>query len=221
MTVTMTADLEMTRLALEVAVDQLTRPGTERIESGDPKKPWRYAPVPSLLEQLDDARGANSGSSGGFSDRSKPPCFLDAVMLLAEIDKELRPYSRRPTRAERVRAWSGAMHAVTDPDVLDRETTRAEEWVRRVRTLLYPVATVDLPGRCPMCQTDRVEVGSDDDEHETVSRHALRAVEADEMTGAPTAWCTSCSKRFEGEALWLLADHLDRQLAHETLAVES
>jgi len=173
------------------------------------------APLSSLLDQLEAAKGANSGRGGAFAARSKPPLWIDAVSLLDEIDLEVRPY-RRDTRVLRVRAWSAAMHTITETDVLESVARQAEDWVRRARALLDPNPPAELDGDCPRCGRSWLENVRDAGAgEELVLTRALRATET------PTvAWCEHCAARWEGEALWVLADHLNRQTTAEHLAEE-
>lgn len=213
MPVTQDLDLTMTRLALEIAVDQLTVPEGVAIVRDDGSPITER--VPSLLEQLEEAQESNSGRGGSFAARSKPPVWIDAVSLLAEVDRVVLPHARtRPTRVARVRAWAGAMHALTDRVDLEDVTAIAESWVRRTRALLDPRPAIEIAGPCPTCGESWIDMVNE--EGEPVWRRTLRA-----STNPPAAWCEACTDRWgSGERLHLLADHLKRQTEVEHLAVE-
>lgn len=208
---TVALDLSLPRLALEIAVDQLTKPEAAPVKRDD-GTPIR-TPVPALLVQLAEAKDANSGRGGAFAARSKPPLWIDAVSLLDEIDTYVSHFSSRQGRAGRVRAWAARMHDLTDLYSLEGQVELAESWVRRARALLDPDPPIELDGTCPVCKRGWVECA--DEEGEIVVRRALHATEGDLK-----AWCEHCSSRWDGELLWVLADHLKRQTASETLAEE-
>lgn len=209
---TAVVDLDMPRLSLEIAVDQLTRPERRVVEQGDGTK--TRVEVPCLIAQLAAARHAGQGIDVGERApdlKSKPPLWIDPASLLARIEHEVRPW-RRANLVGQVRAWLAAMMSVSDADVLGDCVELAEAWVREARAMLEPTAASEITGPCPVCWSD--VVWWRDSGGEWVRRHALRGTED------PLAvWCTAegCSYRAEGEALWLLSDHLRRQTEVEHL----
>lgn len=206
---TVTAELDMSRLALEIAVDQLTRGDAVRIERDDRTETARTAP---LLVQVEQAVSDTSGPAGAFVARSKPPLRVEAVDLLREVDCEVRWY-RRSSRLERVRAWSAAMHGLTDHDALTSAMDCAEGWVRKARGLLDPTPPWALRGKaCPQCGATEVEVT--DGCGELVMRPPL---EIDRISGTARCVAPGCDLRVNPEGWEHLAEQIDKQtrIEHE------
>lgn len=217
MNVIAAVEREFAILALDTAVDQLTVGESVRIELDDGET--TTASLASLLMQLEDAVHTNSGNGGGGGEAgSRPPMWLDPVSLFGEIDAEVGRYRRADTttRAARVRAWAGAMHAKSEGELADAAGL-AERWVSAARGLLNPNPPIPLRGwTCPQCLWSFTE--QDDDLGERVRRPIL---EVDMNTGAARCISEECGARWEFTHLELLLDSVHAQTAHETLAVES
>lgn len=207
------------RLAWEVAVDQLVRPGLYVIHRQDDGQ--EVAEVLALLDQVREAvtpEGRRSGAAGKLG--SRPPASLGALGLLAEIRTEVRKTCRghahdARTLREQVREWGAHagdwQHAA--PDYVLWAADRANEWVRAARLMLDPEPRFPLRGRaCPACGTATVQVWSDD-ESDWVRRPAL-SIDPDRVE----AVCAHCRHSWGLDVWAQLNEVLDQQLAHETLA---
>jgi hypothetical protein len=213
------------RLAWEVAVDQLVRPGLYVIHRQDDGQ--EVAEVLPLLDQVREAVTPGSrtlGAAGRLA--SRPPASLGALELLAEIRREVRkachshrhdlhrPDGRPVDLRELVRQWGTHaedwQHSAADYVVWAAD--RAGEWVRAARLLLDPVPKYPLRGHaCPACGVATVQVWSDD-EADWVRRPAL-SIDADHVE----AVCAGCRQRWGLDVWAQLAATLDDQLTHETM----
>lgn len=209
------------RLAFDVAVDQLVRPGIVAIhrENGTTEA----AAVPCLLDQLDDAvvPGAERGEARQAG--SRPPASLGALALAADISGELRPALARldepcpASTTEQVRVWAAHadhwQHQATE--YLAYAVSRVEYWVREIRLLLEPPPRYTLRGRaCPLCRAMWVRVWSDD--HDDDVRRPALAIDPDRIE----ATCASCGHTWPLDVWDQLARQLSHQ-AHETLTNKS
>lgn len=209
------------RLAWEVAVDQLVRPGLFVLHRQDDGQ--EVAEVLPLLAQVQEAVTPGSKRAGATGKLgSRPPASLGALELLAEIRHEIR------------RACLGHRHDYRDPaDLLELADTwgahadewqheapdyvlwaadRANEWVRAARLLLDPVPRYPLRGRaCPACGVATVQVWSDD-EADFIRRPAL-SIDPEQVE----AVCGGCWQRWPLDVWAQLAQTLDDQVRHETL----
>jgi hypothetical protein len=210
------------RLAWEVAVDQLVRPGQERIRREDGTE--EIAEVLCLLDQVSEAVMPGMENTGGYGGGSKPPASLNALALLVDIRTEVRACCRghgehHPAYeqiTDQVEAWGG--HAEdwqhTYPEYVVWAADRATRWVTQARLLLDPPPRFVLRGKaCPVCDVDTVLVWSDE-ESEFVRRPAL-SIDPDRIE----AVCAHCGQSWGLEIWAQLAATLDRQLEHETLAL--
>jgi hypothetical protein len=210
------------RLAWEVAVDQLVRPGQERIRREDGTK--EIAEVLCLLDQVAEAVMPSMENTGGHGGGSKPPASLNALALLAEIRTEVRQCCRghgeyHPAYeqiTDQVRVWGG--HAEdwqhTYPGYVIRAADQASRWVTQARLLLNPPPRFVLRGKaCPVCDVDTVLVWSGE-ESDFVRRPAL-SIDPDRIE----AVCAHCGQTWGLEIWAQLAATLDRQLSADTLAV--
>lgn len=209
------------RLAWEVAVDQLVRPGLFVLHRQDDGQ--EVAEVLPLLAQVQEAVTPGSkrvGATGKLG--SRPPASLGALELLAEIRHEIRRVClghrhdhRNPSDLlELVDTWGG--HAEEwqheAPDYVVWAADLAGGWVRAARLLLDPMPRYPLRGRaCPACGTATVQVWSDD-EADFLRRPAL-SIDPE----AVEAVCAGCGQRWPLDVWAQLAQTLDDQLRHETL----
>lgn len=211
----LTAELRKIQLDLEHAVDTLTLPVRQRIERDTGEQQW--AEVPALVEQLEQAIESSSGAASKFSPRSKPPLYLDAVVMRQDIDEHLRLFKDRTTRAGRMRAWSAAAGDLkaTDPDGLIYCAEKAAHWVSGIRGLLDPKPRFRMRGQaCPECGTVRVLDNHDTDNDEQTWRPAL---EIDTDRGVCRCVAHGCRAEWAPEFWPHLAAVLEQQ-QHETLA---
>jgi hypothetical protein len=205
------------RLAWEVAVDQLVRPGLYVIHRQDDRH--EVAEVLPLLDQVQEAVTPGSKVPGKTVLGSRPPASLGALTLLGEIRTEVRKTCRthgHPGEGlrEQVRHWGA--HAEqwqhTAPDYVLWAADRANEWVRAARLMLDPEPRFPLRGRaCPACGTATVQVWSDD-EGDWVRRPAL-SIDPHEVE----AVCAHCGQRWGLDVWEQLAATLEQQLQQETL----
>lgn len=220
-------DPVMTRLAFDVAVDQLTAPGVATITRDDGST--ERGLTPCLLDQLVTACSPGGehggGSSGGSGTGSRPPAALNALAVVAEIGSELRTalaalgHDRTVTEARlstQVRAW--AAHAeewqYADLDYLAYAARRAEHWVVATRGVLDPAPRRRLRGHaCPVCRESTVLVWSDV-EGERVRQAALSAnPEHTEIT------CAACDTHWHVDH-WEQLGALIAAQQRETLAID-
>ncbi|MFT7836941.1 hypothetical protein Q5530_12395 [Saccharothrix sp. BKS2] len=211
--------VDAARLAWEVAVDQLVRPGLFVLHRQDDGQ--EVAEVLPLLAQVQEAVTPGSKRAGAVGKLgSRPPASLGALELLAEIRHEVRrtcvghrhPY-RTDSLLEQVDIWGG--HAEdwqhTETDYVLWAADLANGWVRSARLLLDPVPRYPLRGRaCPACGVATVQVWSDD-EMDFLRRPAL-SIDPDEVE----AVCAGCGQRWPLDVWAQLAQTLDEQLRHET-----
>lgn len=186
-------------------LDALTVPARTRIEHEDATTSW--GETASLLDQLDEAVTSPSGAAGAFSARSKPPCYLDALSLLAEIDTAVGEFDRQ-TRAGRVRAWAAAATPHRAAETVGR-------WASMARTMLDPRSRRRVRGAaCPECGAKRVFDARDVGAGEV---HFRPALEID--TEAGVCRCTSprCDARWPAEQWVHLALVLEQQRREEAI----
>lgn len=165
------------RIDRELALDALTVPTRLRVEHDDGTSAW--GKVGSLLDQLDEAVTTPSGAAGAFTPRSKPPCYVDALSLLAEIESTVGTFERQ-TLAGQVRAWALASPLVKATDTVTR-------WASMARTMLDPRSRRRVRGTsCPACGARRVFDCRDDATGEV---HFRPPLEID--TDAGVCRCTS------------------------------
>ena len=209
------------RLAWEVAVDQLVRPGLFVLHRQDDGQ--EVAEILPLLAQVHEAVTPGSKRAGATGKLgSRPPASLGALELLAEIRHEVRracvghrhPY-RTGSLSEVVQTWG--QHAEdwqhTEPDYVLWAADIANGWVRSARLLLDPLPRYPLRGRaCPACGVATVQVWSDE-EMDFLRRPAL-SIDPEEVE----AVCAGCGQRWPLDVWAQLAQTLDDQLRHETLA---
>jgi hypothetical protein len=183
----------------ELALDALTAPTKTRIEHDDGTSAW--GEVASLLDQLAEAVTTPSGAAGSFTARSKPPCYVDALSLLAEIETTCGVYERQ-TLAGQVRAWALATPIVEATDTVTR-------WASMARTMLDPRSRRRVRGTaCPACGARRVFDARDDATGEV---HFRPPLEVD--TDAGECRCTNprCDAVWPAERWALLAEVLEQQ----------
>jgi hypothetical protein len=209
------------RLAWEVAVDQLVRPGLFVLHRQDDGQ--EVAEILPLLAQVHEAVTPGSRRAGATGKLgSRPPASLGALELLAAIRHEVRrtcvghrhPYRNHDSLSELVRTWGG--HAEdwqhSEPDYVLWAADIAAGWVRAARLLLDPVPRYPLRGRaCPACGVATVQVWSDE-EMDYLRRPAL-SIDPEQVE----AVCAGCSQRWPLDVWAQLALTLDDQLRQETL----
>ena len=215
-------DAAHARLAWEVAVDQLVRPGQERIHREDGRE--EIAEVLCLLDQVTEAVIPGMENTGGHGGGSKPPASLNALALLADVRTEVRQccaghgefHPAYEQITDQVRAWGA--HAEdwqhTYPVYVIRAANLATRWVTQARLLLNPPPRFTLRGRkCPTCDVDTVLVWSD--EHSEWVRRPALSIDPDRIE----AVCAHCGQCWGLEIWAQLAASLDQQLTADTLAV--
>lgn len=177
------------------------------------------AELPSLLDQLVDAVNSRQGHGGGAGGVHRWVYGVDAAMLLAEIDRTVRPDPAKqapyrplipapaqglpappPRELPRlIRSWAGlAGHwRATRPQRLIDNADLAEAWLARAREVLAPPRRIPIPdAACPRCGATTVHVPSDTGEY--VRRWAL---EVDVETGWARCLNPSCPGRWSHEQL--------------------
>lgn len=205
-------EVDRARQTLRESVDELTTIGHHKLFLEDGT--IRHATTPPLLDQVAAEIAQQSAASAGFNPRSRPPLWLDATQLLAEVDREIHGH-HGPTRAERVRTWCNHVASHANPGTIIDAADSARGWVTGCRNLLDPKPKLRLRGQgCPSCAAVKVWDRTDDgaDEH-----HARPALEIDVTRGLCV--CLSCEATWAPE-VW---EHLTTVLAQqrqETLAVD-
>lgn len=130
-------------------IDTLIRPHVGYIANG-------LRRAPSLLDQLQQSIAGEQGS-GGHSNRSMPPLWVDAIDTIEEINWYTAqwiplPGANTTTRLEslrRIRAWR--QH---DTIFLRHATRRLGGWARTVDGLLNPRANRHISAPCPACSAE-------------------------------------------------------------------
>ena len=196
------------RVERDMALDTLTVPRKVRIEHDDGTT--SFAETPGLIEQLHEAVTTPSGAAGSFTAASKPPCYVDALSLLAEIETQCCAYDRQ-TLAGSLRAW-----ALAEPVEHAAETT--SKWARMARTMLDPRSRRRVRGAaCPECGAKRVFDGRDVAAGEV---HFRPALEIDTDEGVCRCTSPACGASWSSERWVHLSLVLEQQRREEALEEE-
>lgn len=218
-------DPVMTRLAFDVAVDQLTQPVHVTVTRDDGS--IEQAQTPCLLDQLVQATQPGTERSGSSAPGSRPPASMNALALVAEISQAMRPAlaalgrdlfgpGRRERLTGQVRIWASYAEQwqYDDPDYLSYAAGEAERWVSAGRAVLDPPPRHRLRGHaCPTCGHATVLVWSDVDD-EWVRQPALGI-----NTDRAEVVCAACETCWSADVWEQLGKVLQSQ-QQETLALD-
>lgn len=131
------------------AIHKLTDPTTAWINN-------QTTQAPSPYQQLQDATPGQQGTGHGPS-RSIPPCWLDAIELLNEIDlavEIMQPaYTGTPPTIGRLKWLLQRKWRPQDTHQIEQLATNIHTWATEIETLLNPEPQWTLPNPCPACQT--------------------------------------------------------------------
>lgn len=115
--------------------------------------------APSLYLQLRDSVPGAQGSGHGTA-RSLPPCWLDAIDLLSEIDTALEIWQPQadgvPVTVGRLRVLEAKGWRPQDTRQVEQIAANLEAWALEIVALLDPPAKKTLPNPCPACNTATV-----------------------------------------------------------------
>lgn len=198
-------ELEAARTALRDDADALTTVQQRTVTYDDGSA--RIHTAPSLLAQLENDVHGGTGPAGSFSPRSKPPTGIDALTVLAEIDRHTsRPPHR--DRASWVHAWAMAQSS-SRPALVLHAAERVADWRGGVTALLDPMPRFQVRGQaCPACGAAKVH---DRVDHGAGEHHARPALEVDPHTGETR--CRCCAATWAAE----LHEHLRHVLEQQRL----
>lgn len=142
-------NVQAAKVRMGRAVDSLCRPRIAVYHTG------RYE-APSFYDCL---RSDLAGCQGDTRTPAKslPPIWIDAQMLLEDIDTEARHWTRRKNvydnrrTVERLLTLPALPWRPQDTKKVDHITTTIEQWIDSIRHLLDPTAQVHITAPCPSC----------------------------------------------------------------------
>lgn len=174
-------------------------------------------PLPSLLDQLEEAIEPSGGTGSGRANVYKSPAALEVVGLLTEIDRYVKAglrmsQPRRPLnrpRAELIEAWLAqagfwkAVHA----EYLYASIGQAKRWVVRAKNILTPdPQTIETQAQpCPSCEA-RTAFEWNPYLEERVQRPSLYLDKVDLVV-----YCRCCAAQWSAPLWPLLRRVLDAQ----------
>jgi hypothetical protein len=187
--------------ALGDAVRGLCDPQHQYLES-------RLITIPSLyLQLMDSVTGEQVNTGGGGGSKSRPPLWLDALDLLAEIDVALEIWQPAYTG---VPASVGRMHWLLqrkwrpqDVNRIQDLTNNLRQWAQLIDQKLNPTPKLTLPNPCPAC--DVAIVYRKDGCGEPVKKPALQIVGKD---GHHYCECLNCHYIWDSGRFHILAGAL-------------
>lgn len=152
--------------ALQLLGDAIHRLCGPQSQFMDGKLLW----ASSRYMQLRDATaGEQVNTGGGGGSKSQPPCWLDAVDLLAEIDAAVEcwqpAFSGVPATVGRLRWIEKRSWRPQDVRQIEQIIGAVAEWAAQIDALLDPPRRWTLPSPCPNCDTATVyrkDNGGDD-----------------------------------------------------------
>lgn len=110
------------------------------------------------MQLRDSVAGEQVNTGGGGGSKSQPPCWLDAVGLLDEIDTAvaiLQPaFDGVPPTIGRLRWIETRSWRPQDTHQIDKITKAVAEWAAEIDALLDPPQRWTLPDPCPACGLD-------------------------------------------------------------------
>jgi hypothetical protein len=187
---------------LEDAIHALCSPLPRLIDNRLVHVPSRY------LQLLDATEGEQSNTGGGGGSKSRPPCWLDALDALNEIDTAVSiwqpAFAGVPPTVGRLRCIQQRSWRPQDVRRIGQITAVVTEWATAIDALLNPEPVVYLmapnpstePAACTACGTKRVY--RKDSTGERVRQPALRVTK-------DGCRCQHCHASWEPGQLRLLA----------------
>ena len=130
----------------EQSVTTLVGPRFDRVEG-------RYVTRPGRLQELRDNLAGQQGAHGGHA-RSMPAIWIDAQMLLMEIDKTVAGWSRGGRTDDRLTKLCDASWRPQDLWMLTAYTKACLSWGDHIDELLDPKRVWTLPDPCPNCRRE-------------------------------------------------------------------
>lgn len=163
-------NIQAARKHLAAAVDRLCRP-TPRIIN------HRMRHQPSLYDQLRNDLAGTQATDHKTHAKSQPPIWIDAAMLLTEIDTQTRQWVHRPkdvgttTRLDHLadKTWRPQ-----DTDHVTTITNTITRWCDQITHLLDPQSVKTIAAPCPSC--GRKTITRRDSAGETVRTPALTVI---------------------------------------------
>lgn len=193
-------NLPAAKEALQDAVHAISGSQTQIIDDKMVATPSRY------LQLRDSITGEQINSGGGRGSKSRPPCWLDALDKLNEIDTTLEiwqpTYIGVPPTVGRLRWLLRKRWRPMDVKQIEQMTEVIDGWAAQIDALLNPPRKWTLPSPCPACGATIVQ--RRDSAGETVRQPALQV-------GVDGCHCVKC------RTVWgpHLFTHLARVLGYE------
>ena len=107
------------------------------------------------MQLLDSIAGEQVNTGGGGGSKSQPPCWLDAVKLVDEIDTAIAiaqpAYTGVPPTVGRLRWIEKRSWRPQDCHQIEQITRAVAEWADEIDALLDPPQRWTLPDPCPAC----------------------------------------------------------------------
>lgn len=190
-------NLPAARTALEDALHALCGPQSRVVDDRLVYIPSRY------LQLLDATMGEQVNTGGGGGSKSRPPFWLDAYDLRAEIDVAVEcwqpAFTGTPPTVGRLHWIAQRKWRPQDVRQIDQITRAVAEWAHSIDTLLDPPRRWTLPSPCPECKT--ATVYKRDAAGELIRQPALQI--------SPTGCiCARCKTHWPPEHFLLLASVL-------------
>lgn len=139
---------------LEDAIHRLCGPQSKFIEGRLLYAPSRY------MTLMDATAGEQVNTGNGAGSKSQPPCWLDAVDLISEIDTAVEvwqpAFTGVPPTIGRLRWIEQRKWRPQDTHQIEQITRAVAAWSAEIDALLDPPRRWTLPSPCPACGTDIV-----------------------------------------------------------------
>lgn len=107
------------------------------------------------LQLQDSIHGEQVNAGGGGGSKSQPPCWLDGVQLLDEIDTSVAiwqpAFTGVPPTVGRLRWIEQRSWRPQDCKQIEQITGAVAEWAAEIDALLDPPQRWTLPDPCPSC----------------------------------------------------------------------
>lgn len=163
-------NIQAARKHFDHAVDRLCQPQPRIIQHR-----MRYAA--SLYHQLQDDIAGTQGIDHKSHAKSQPPIWIDATMLLTEIDHQTRTWTPRTTALDtptRLNHLTAQTWRPQDTDHLTTMTATIQRWCDQITNLLDPQSVKTITAPCPSC--GRRTITRKDSAGETIRAPALTVI---------------------------------------------
>jgi hypothetical protein len=164
---------------LDQSVSQLVGPRHDYIAS-------RYVTRASRYQELRDSLAGQQGAHGGHA-RSMPTIWIDAEMVLIELDRTVAGWAHGQGTADRLTRLCEANWRPQDLGLIAAYTKACLSWAAHIDELLDPKRVWTLDDPCPACE--RAWIYRKDSAGESVRSRALTVtVERATCRGCNESW---------------------------------